>query len=97
MDFGNRETIVQGRQNQIEANETPQSFMMENGVVISEDTGDLTEKSRRNRMAGEMGERALELMNNPEEIERTQSWMQAFSQSNQGAEWNIARMNGGVV
>ena len=96
MNYENRQTIQQGRQNQLEANETPASFTMENGVVRSEDTGDLAFKARSNRMAGEMGARAIELMNDPEELKRTQSWMEAFSQSNQGAEWNMARMNGGM-
>ena len=97
MNYSNKQTIQQGRQNQLEANETPASFTMENGVVRSEDTGDLAFKSRSNRMAGEMGARALQLMNDPEELNRTQSWMQAFGQSNQGAEWNMARMNGGMA
>ena len=96
MNYSNRETIVQGRRNQLEANETPQSFTIENGVVQSEATGDLASKTRSNRMAGEMGERALTLMNNPEELQRTQGWMQAFAQSNDGANWNMAKMNGGM-
>lgn len=97
MDYSNRQTIQQGRQNQIEANETPASFTMENGVVRSEDTGDLAFRARPNRMAGEVGARALELMNDPSEFDRTQAWMGAFAQSNQGAEWNIAKMNGGMA
>ena len=97
MDYSNRQTIQQGRQNQIEANETPASFTMENGVVRSEDTGDLAFKARSNRMAGQAGARALELMNDPNELNRTQAWMNAFGQSNQGAEWNIAKMNGGMA
>lgn len=97
MNFSNQETIVQGRRNQLEANETPQSFTIENGVVQSEATGDLANKTRGNRMAGEMGQRALTLMNNPEELQRTQQWMEAFAQSNDGAQWNMAKMNGGVA
>lgn len=97
MNYSNRETIRQGRQNQLEANETPSSFMVENGVAISEDTGDLAFKSRSNRMAGQVGARALQLMNDPKELNRTAQWMQAFGQSNQGAEWNMAKMNGGML
>jgi len=97
MNYSNRQTIQQGRQNQIESNETPASFTMENGVVRSEDTGDLAFKARSNRMAGEVGARALELMNDPAEFDRTSAWMSAFAQSNQGAEWNIAKMNGGIA
>ena len=93
MNYSNSKTIIQGRQNQLEANETPQSFTVENGVTQSEDTGDLAFKARPNRMAGEMGARALQLMNDPKELERTKSWMDAFSLSNQGAEWNGANMD----
>ena len=78
MEFDNRRIIQQGRQNQLEANETPSSFTIENGVVRSEDTGDLAFKSRENRKAGELGARALELMNDPEELKRTQFWMDSF-------------------
>ena len=95
MDF-TRETIAQGRANQRDAEETPQSFLRENGVVRTQDTGDLTNRTRNQRMAGEAGIRAMELMNNPEEMARTADWMNAFAQSNQGAEWNMAKMNGGM-
>ena len=47
-------------------------------MVRSEDTGDLAFKARDNRKAGEMGARALELMNDPEELKRTQFWMDSF-------------------
>lgn len=97
MNYSNRETIIQGRQNQLEANETPSSFMIENGVAVSEDTGDLAFKSRDNRKAGQVGARALQLMQDPRELDRTARWMQAFGESNQGAEWNIAKMNGGML
>ena len=97
MNYSNKETIRQGRQNQLEANETPSSFMVENGVAVSEDTGDLAFRTRDNRMAGQAGARALQLMQDPAELDRTAKWMQAFGQSNQGAEWNMAKMNGGML
>ena len=43
-------------------------------------------------MAGEMGARALELMNNPNEIARVQGWMAKFGMTNQGMQWNQAKM-----
>ena len=95
MEF-NPETIAQGRANQRDAEETPQSFLRENGVVRTQDTGDLTNRTRNQRMAGQVGARALELMNSPEEMNRTADWMNAFAQSNQGAEWNMAKMNSGL-
>ena len=38
-----------------------------------------------------MGERALELINNPEAMERTNEWMNQFGQSNEGAEFNRSK------
>ena len=43
-------------------------------------------------MAGEMGARALELMNNPNEQARVQGWMMKFGLTNQGMQWNQAKM-----
>ena len=96
MDYENREALIQGRRNQMEANETPQSFAMENGVARTGQGQDLTVTQRNKRMAGEMGVRAIELMNDPEELERTMGWMAAFGQSNQGMEWNMAKMEQGM-
>lgn len=95
--FMSRETIVQGRQNQLDANETPISFTVENGAARTEDSGDLARTTRPARMAGEQGARVMDLMNNPAEYERTMRWMNLFGQSNQGAEWNLSRMNGGML
>ena len=95
MEF-NAQQIAQGRANQRDAEETPQSFLRENGVTRTQDTGDLSNRVRNQRMAGQVGSRALELMNNPEEMQRTADWMNAFADSNQGAEWNMAKMNRGM-
>ena len=43
-------------------------------------------------MAGEMGARALELMNNPNEQARVNGWMSRFGLTNQGMQWNQAKM-----
>ena len=43
-------------------------------------------------MAGQVGARALAMMNNPEEQMRTQGWMAKFGMSNQGMQWNQAKM-----
>ena len=32
------------------------------------------------------------MMNNPEEIARTEGWMARFGMSNQGMQWNQAKM-----
>ena len=46
----------------------------------------------KSRMAGEIGERALEMMRVPGEAERTQAWNAAFENTNQGQEFNAAKM-----
>jgi hypothetical protein len=43
-------------------------------------------------MAGEVGSRAMEMMSNPEEQQRTANWMQMFATTNQGTQWNAAKM-----
>jgi len=44
------------------------------------------------RMAGDIGERALEMMRTPGEAERVSAWNSAFQQTNQGMEFNAAKM-----
>ena len=46
----------------------------------------------KKRMAGEMGEFALQMMGNPEAIQQNKMWMNAFGMSNQGMQWNQAKM-----
>jgi hypothetical protein len=92
--FGSPGSIVGGRMAQARANEDENTFstinqapnVTENNTL---DTGDM-------RMAGEVGARAMQLMNDPEEFDRTMGWMNLFSRSNDGARWNEARMYGGA-
>jgi len=86
----NQKDIQNGIQNQQRARETPNSFAELNGATSVNNDGDLAKEN--SRMAGPVGARALELMRNPEERARTGNWMQAFSTSNQGTEWNAAKM-----
>ena len=44
------------------------------------------------RMAGPVGARAIQLMNDPDEQQRTQGWMAQFGMSNEGMQFNQARM-----
>ena len=90
----NPETIVQGRINQNRTKETPNSFATESNTSHVAPSQPLDKVSADKRMAGRVGERALELMNNPEEQKRTQMWMQNFGMSNQGVMFNQARMGG---
>lgn len=89
MEFS-KESIQQGRANQDASVETPETFTTIEGA--SQPRGG-TELSKGNsRMAGEMGARALELMNNPNEQVRVQNWMSRFGMTNQGMQWNQAKM-----
>ena len=86
--------IAQGRLSQQQGQETPNTFGMLNSAE------QLTQTSRldrpKQRFAGQLGQRYVEYMNNPEEQARTDMWMQAFGQSNEGMQFNQAKMNQGV-
>jgi hypothetical protein len=45
-------------------------------------------------MAGQVGNRLLEYMNDPDEKVRTEEWMKMFELSNEGKEFNQAKMGG---
>ena len=86
----NPKDIQNGRLNQQKSRETPNSFASTNGTTEANPTGDLSKSSRR--MAGQMGTRAMDLMNNPVERQRTINWMNMFGTTNQGLQWNAAKM-----
>ena len=83
--------IKQGQANQAASAETPEAFGTMDGAVVPREGPELSNSSQR--MAGRVGARALSMMNNPEEIARTEGWMARFGMSNQGAEWNQAKMS----
>ena len=86
MDYSPQD-LRQGMNLREQAQETPSSFGTLDGAV------DYTEgKQPKSRMAGKMGARIADLMHNPAEIARTQQWMSQFGMSNQGMEFNQARM-----
>ena len=87
-----RETLVQGRMNQSKAKETPNSFAIENGAALVNETNAMDAGDKR--MAGVEGQRAMTLLQDPMEANRTMKWMDAFGLSNQGAEWNMSKMGG---
>ena len=90
----NSQQIQQGRLNAQASEETPGTFGETNGADTAAATKDLAKSPQR--MAGQMGARAMSLMDDPVEQQRTQSWMQQFGLSNQGAEFNQAKMMGGM-
>lgn len=87
-----RATVAQGRVNQAKAEEQPNTFASENGVTDITQTSSLDKPKQR--MAGKFGHRVLEYMNDPAEQARTDSWMDSFGLSNEGAEFNQAKLNG---
>ena len=80
--------------NQAKSQDTPNTFGTESGA------DQVTQMSKldkpKQRMAGQMGNRILEYMNDPAEQARTDSWMDMFSLSNQGLQFNQAKINGGT-
>ena len=86
--------VTQGRANQAKAEEQPNSFAVENGVPVITQMSSLDKPKQR--MAGQFGHRALEYMNDPEEQERINAWMDMFGQSNEGMQFNQAKINGGL-
>ena len=89
MEFS-KESIQQGQANQSASVETPETFATIEGAAQPRQGTELSKKN--SRMAGEMGARALELMNNPAEANRVQNWMAQFGMTNQGMQWNQAKM-----
>lgn len=82
--------ILQGNKVRDELRQNPSTFSTDAGVVQAGDTRPL-EKSNKPRMAGEVGGRILELMD-PKARKETDNWMKMFNTSNQGAEFNQAKM-----
>ena len=85
-------SLAQGRLNQSKAAERPNTFSTENGVDQIQQGGRLD--IPKQRMAGQMGNRVLEYMNDPDEQERTDAWMEMFELSNEGKEFNQAKIGG---
>lgn len=80
-----KEAIQQGRANQDASSETPESFARLDGAAMPREGRELSKSN--SRMAGEMGARALELMNNPYEQKRVEGWMARFTSKPTGMEF----------
>ena len=80
--------LQQGMALRQEAQQTPANFGTIDGA--SDTQGNMSQP--KSRMAGQMGERIRDLMTNPEEVSRTQQWMGQFGMSNEGMQFNQARM-----
>lgn len=88
-----QQTVAQGRDNQQRIQEEPNTF----GKTSSADSYTQTSylDKPKQRMAGRMGQRALDYLTDSEEQSRTNEWMNYFNNSNEGAFFNQAKMNGG--
>ena len=84
--------VAQGRINQSKAKDAPNTFGMESGAEQYTQMSKLDKPKQR--MAGEMGHRIMEYMNDPAERSRTDSWMDMFGMSNQGTQFNQAKISG---
>ena len=89
------ESIKMGRVNTQKSKETPNSFAVQDGASAVQETAPL-DRTSQDRMAGGMGARAMQLMNDPQEKARVDGWMASFGLSNQGMEFNQAKMMGGM-
>ncbi len=82
-------SILQGNKMRMENEERPTTFAEYNGAVDAKPSLNLDQSNQR--MAGPVGARAMELMTNPSAQAATNNWMNLFSQSNQGQEFNMAK------
>jgi hypothetical protein len=83
-------SVAQGKTNQNMAEEQPNTFGKESGADRVNQRTQLDKPKQR--MAGMIGNRMLEYLSNPQEMKRTEGWMEMFGQSNQGMQWNAAKM-----
>ena len=82
------EDISQGLNLKRQAEETPSNF----GILDGAAERPSNEQFGKSRMAGSGGERAMRMMNDPTEQQRTMQWMDRFGMSNEGMQFNQARM-----
>jgi len=83
-------TLLNGRLNQKKAEETPTTFSSDQGVNKVETGGRLDVQNQR--MAGQEGARFVQMMLDPAEQARTKRWMDSFGRSNEGMQFNQAKM-----
>jgi len=87
-----RSGVAQGMVNQSKAKENPTTFSKESGADHVSQVTSLDKPKQR--MAGEMGNRIMEYLSDPDEKARTDSWMEMFELSNEGQQFNQAKMGG---
>ena len=81
------EALIQGTKNKKAAEETPETFATMGGADQTSTT-DIP----KSRMAGPVGARALQLMNDPAYAAAAQGWNAKFALTPQGVQFNQAKM-----
>ena len=80
--------IQQGLRLKKQSEETPTSFGTNEGAIDRSESAGFG----KSRMAGEVGARLVQLMNDPVESQRTMNWMSQFGLTNEGMQFNQAKM-----
>lgn len=91
MAYFDPKTIQHGNRVRDELKQTPATFATDSGVVKVMPDRQLRTTSKT-EFAGPKGQRALELMNNLAAAQDTAKWMELFGQSNEGMQFNQAKM-----
>ena len=86
-----RQTLIEGNRLRAQASERPTTFAEYNGAVDAVPSAGGMQLNNQTRFAGQVGARALELMN-PAAAQQTEQWMGMFSQSVPGYQFNEAKM-----
>ena len=86
--------VLQGNRDKLALEENPTVGFTASGVSNPEPTEQLGKDPRR--MAGPGGAFAFKLMQDPQFAKNIQGWNQAFAQSNQGMEFNQAKIQMGA-
>jgi len=80
--------LQQGLRLKKQSEETPSSFGTNEGAIDRSESAGFG----KSRMAGEVGARVVQLMNDPVESQRTMNWMSQFGLTNEGMQFNQAKM-----
>ena len=86
--------VLQGNRDKLALEENPTVGFTASGASSPEPTEQLGKDPRR--MAGPGGAFAYKLMQDPEFAKEIQGWNQVFAQSNQGMEFNQAKIQMGA-
>ena len=87
--------LAQGLDSQKKMETAPSTFGRINSADNVKQATELDDST--DRKAGQVMTRFMEYMNNPEEQARTDGWNERFGVSNEGAAFNMAKMNGGQL